>query len=122
MAGYTVYNHMLLPTFFESPEANYHHLKKHVQVWGVACERQVEDSLLSYSNNMTRAPHECGLAQFCDTQTAIGRNALLRVAKDGPIRQVHPIKIEGHFRERRYTSAQPCSVFCAHPLARRVLH
>ncbi len=42
VGGYTIYNHMLLPTFFESPEADYHHLKKHVQVWDVACERQVE--------------------------------------------------------------------------------
>ena len=40
--AYTVYNHMLLPTVFESVEADYHHLKKHVQVWDVACERQVE--------------------------------------------------------------------------------
>jgi len=40
--GYTVYNHMLLPTVFESVEKDYHHLKKHVQVWDVACERQVE--------------------------------------------------------------------------------
>ncbi len=40
--GYTVYNHMLLPTVFESVEADYHHLKRHVQVWDVACERQVE--------------------------------------------------------------------------------
>ena len=40
--GYTVYNHMLLPTVFDSVEADYHHLKKHVQVWDVACERQVE--------------------------------------------------------------------------------
>lgn len=40
--AYTVYNHMLLPTVFESPEADYHHLKKHVQVWDVSCERQVE--------------------------------------------------------------------------------
>ena len=42
VGAYTVYNHMLLPTFFESLEADYHHLKKHVQVWDVACERQVE--------------------------------------------------------------------------------
>jgi len=42
VGGYTVYNHMLLPTYFESPEADYHHLKKHVQVWDVSCERQVE--------------------------------------------------------------------------------
>lgn len=40
--GYTVYNHMLLPTVFESVEADYHHLKRAVQVWDVACERQVE--------------------------------------------------------------------------------
>jgi len=40
--GYTVYNHMLLPTVFDSVEADYHHLKRHVQVWDVACERQVE--------------------------------------------------------------------------------
>ena len=40
--GYTVYNRMLLPTVFESVEADYHHLKEHVQVWDVACERQVE--------------------------------------------------------------------------------
>lgn len=40
--AYTVYNHMLLPTMFESLEADYHHLKEHVQVWDVAAERQVE--------------------------------------------------------------------------------
>jgi dimethylsulfoniopropionate demethylase len=39
--GYTVYNHMLLPTFFESVVDDYHHLKKYVQVWDVAVERQV---------------------------------------------------------------------------------
>lgn len=42
--GYTVYNHMLLPTFFESATADYHHLKRHVQLWDVSCERQVEIS------------------------------------------------------------------------------
>lgn len=40
--GYTVYNHMLLPTVFESLEADYRHLKEHVQVWDVSCERQIE--------------------------------------------------------------------------------
>ncbi len=40
--GYTVYNHMLLPTVFRSVQEDYHHLKKAVQVWDVACERQVE--------------------------------------------------------------------------------
>ena len=40
--AYTVYNRMLLPTVFESVEADYRHLKDHVQVWDVAVERQVE--------------------------------------------------------------------------------
>jgi dimethylsulfoniopropionate demethylase len=40
--AYTVYNRMLLPTVFESVEADYRHLKSHVQVWDVSCERQVE--------------------------------------------------------------------------------
>ena len=43
-AAYTVYNHMLLPAAFGSLEDSYHHLKKHVQVWDVAAERQVEIS------------------------------------------------------------------------------
>ncbi|MCY4306367.1 MAG: dimethylsulfoniopropionate demethylase [Aestuariivita sp.] len=40
--AFTVYNRMLLPTFFESIEADYHHLKSHVQLWDVSCQRQVE--------------------------------------------------------------------------------
>jgi dimethylsulfoniopropionate demethylase len=40
--AYTVYNRMLLPTVFESPQYDYRHLKDHVQVWDVAVERQVE--------------------------------------------------------------------------------
>jgi dimethylsulfoniopropionate demethylase len=49
---------------------------------------------------MTRknTPYECGLGRFCDTQTAIGcvgRDALLRVATEGPIRQIRSLSIEG---------------------------
>jgi len=40
--AYTVYNHMLLPTVFDSIKADYWHLCEHVQVWDVSCERQVE--------------------------------------------------------------------------------
>jgi dimethylsulfoniopropionate demethylase len=40
--AYTVYNHMLLPTVCRSVEEDYWHLKEHVQIWDVACERQVE--------------------------------------------------------------------------------
>jgi dimethylsulfoniopropionate demethylase len=39
--AYTVYNHMLLPTIFESVEDDYWHLCEHVQVWDVSCERQI---------------------------------------------------------------------------------
>ncbi len=40
--AYTVYNHMLLPTAFENPQFDCRHLKTHVQVWDVSCERQVQ--------------------------------------------------------------------------------
>ncbi len=61
---------------------------------------RIEGGLLSYGNDMTdeNTPHECGLGRFCNTQTAIGcvgRDALLRVAKDGPVQQVRAIEIHG---------------------------
>jgi dimethylsulfoniopropionate demethylase len=40
--AYTVYNSMLLPTVFRSIEEDYWHLRRHVQLWDVSCERQVE--------------------------------------------------------------------------------
>ena len=40
--AYTIYNHMLLPVTYESLEADYLHLLERVQLWDVACERQVE--------------------------------------------------------------------------------
>jgi len=42
VTAYTVYNHMLLPAAFGSVEDSCNHLKKNVQVWDVAAERQVE--------------------------------------------------------------------------------
>ena len=42
VTAYTTYNHMLLPAAFGSLEDSYHHLKKAVQIWDVAGERQVE--------------------------------------------------------------------------------
>jgi dimethylsulfoniopropionate demethylase len=61
---------------------------------------RIEGGLLSYGNDMTRnnTPHEAGLGKFCSTQTAIGcvgRDALLRVAKEGPTQQIRPISIDG---------------------------
>ena len=42
VTSYTSSNHMLLPTVFESLEADYEHLVKYVQLWDVSCQRQVE--------------------------------------------------------------------------------
>jgi len=61
---------------------------------------RIEAGLLSYGNDMTddNTPHECGLGRFCDTQTAIGcigRDALLRVTKEGPVQQIRAIAIDG---------------------------
>ncbi|MEO1459609.1 MAG: dimethylsulfoniopropionate demethylase, partial [Pseudomonadota bacterium] len=61
---------------------------------------RIEGRLLSYGNDMTRenTPHECGLGRFCDTHVAIGcvgRDALLRVASEGPIRQIRSLSLDG---------------------------
>lgn len=40
--GATVYNHTVLPSVFLSLEEDYHHLKNHVQLWDVACQRALE--------------------------------------------------------------------------------
>ncbi|MGG7645844.1 dimethylsulfoniopropionate demethylase [Rhodovulum sp. YNF3179] len=61
---------------------------------------RIEGGLLSYGNDMTRenTPHECGLGRFCNTHSAIGcigRDALLRVAQEGPVRQIRSMAIEG---------------------------
>lgn len=52
--AYTVYNHTLLATVFASLEEDYHHLCKHVQIWDVSCERQVE----------LKGPHAARLMQW----------------------------------------------------------
>ena len=61
---------------------------------------RIEGGLLSYGNDMTRenTPHECGLGRFCNTMTAIGcvgRDALLRVSQEGPVRQIRALEIDG---------------------------
>lgn len=61
---------------------------------------RIEGGLLSYGNDMTddNTPHECGLGRFCNTESAIGcvgRDALLRVACEGPVKQIRPIEIHG---------------------------
>ncbi|MEM7213770.1 MAG: dimethylsulfoniopropionate demethylase, partial [Pseudomonadota bacterium] len=41
--GFSVVNHMLLPKAFQpTVEDDYWHLREHVQIWDVSCQRQVE--------------------------------------------------------------------------------
>ena len=41
--GFSVVNHMLLPkAYAPSVEEDYWHLRSHVQIWDVSCQRQVE--------------------------------------------------------------------------------
>ena len=41
--GFSVVNHMLLPkAFSRSVEEDYWHLREHVQIWDVSCQRQVQ--------------------------------------------------------------------------------
>lgn len=43
VSGFSVVNHMLLPKAYgRSVEDDYWHLREHVQIWDVACQRQVQ--------------------------------------------------------------------------------
>ena len=65
--GYTVYNHMLFPTCFDDFEAEYHHLLKHVTLWDVSVERQVEitgPDAFAFTNMLTpRDLSKCAVGQ-----------------------------------------------------------
>ena len=90
--GYTVYNHMLLPTIFESNEADYWSLCQDVQVWDVSCERQIEVSgpdserliQLMTPRDISKAVIGQGLyAPLCDeTGALINDPVLIKFAPD----------------------------------------
>ena len=90
--AYTVYNHMLLPTQIRGVEADYHHLRSAVQVWDVACERQVEvvgpdaarlAQLLTVRDLSSFAVGRCGYAPVLDDEgRLINDPVVLRVADD----------------------------------------
>ena len=42
--AHIIYNNMFIATQFDTPEADYFHLKQAVQLWDVGCERQIEIS------------------------------------------------------------------------------
>ncbi len=90
--AYTVYNHMLLPTQIRGVEADYHHLRAAVQVWDVACERQVElygpdaaklAQLLTVRDLSGFVDGRCGYAPVVDHDGhLINDPVVLRVAHD----------------------------------------
>ena len=90
--GYTVYNHMLLPTLFDSNEADYWSLCQDVQVWDVSCERQIEvcghDSerliQMMTPRDISRAVIGQGLyAPLCDEHGAVINDpVLIKFAND----------------------------------------
>ena len=90
--SYTTYNHMLLPTQFRGVEDDYHHLRSSVQVWDVACERQVElhgpdaarlAQLLTVRDLSGFADGRCGYAPVVDHEgLLINDPVVLRVAHD----------------------------------------
>ena len=92
VTAYTVYNHMLLPAAFGSIEDSYHHLKKDVQVWDVAAERQVEISgkdsaklvQLMTCRDLTKS--KIGRCYYCpvidDNGNLINDPVILKLAED----------------------------------------
>ena len=92
LTAYTVYNHMLLPAAFEGTEKEYLHLKRHVQVWDVAAERQVQivgkDSAkliqLMTCRNISKAKiGRCYYAPLIDEQgKMINVPIILKIAED----------------------------------------
>ncbi|WP_350333519.1 dimethylsulfoniopropionate demethylase [Coralliovum pocilloporae] len=90
--GYTVYNHMLLATVFRSVEEDYEHLKKHVQIWDVSCERQVEITgpdayrlvQMMTCRDLSKAVHgQCFYAPLVDESGAmINDPIILKLADD----------------------------------------
>ena len=92
VTAYTVYNHMLLPAAFGSIEDSYHHLKKEVQVWDVAAERQVEISgkdsakLVQLMTCRDLSKSKIGRCYYCpiidDNGNLINDPVILKLAED----------------------------------------
>jgi dimethylsulfoniopropionate demethylase len=90
--AYTVYNHMLLASYFESYEADYRHLKDHVQIWDVAVERQVSIKgpdalklmrLISPRDMDKMAPDQCYYMPVCDQNGGMLNDPVaIKIAQD----------------------------------------
>ena len=92
VTGYTVYNHMLLATVFESLQEDYKHLKENVQIWDVSVERQVQLlgpdahklACMISARDLTNAKvGRCYYAPICDQNGAIINDPIaLRLAEN----------------------------------------
>ncbi len=90
--SFTVYNHMLLASWFRGLEEDYWHLCQHVQVWDVSCERQVQiKGPDAYHLVQWMTPRDLSMAKddqcfyvpLCDEQgTMINDPIAIRVAED----------------------------------------
>ena len=90
--AFSLYNKMTLPLVFEDRVSDYEHLRDHVQIWDVACERQVEvsgpDALrlveLITPRDISRCEiGQCMYAPLCDEYGGIINDpVILRLADD----------------------------------------
>ena len=91
--GFSVVNHMLLPKAFQtSTEEDYWHLREHVQLWDVSCQRQVQiegpdaAALVQWMTprNITEAQiGDCLYVPITDPQAGlINDPVLLKLAED----------------------------------------
>jgi len=89
---FTIYNKMTLPMVYRSVEEDCEHLKHHVQIWDVACERQVEIvgpdalqlvELITPRDIAKCAVGQCVYAPLCDENGGIVNDPIiLRLAAD----------------------------------------
>lgn len=89
---FSLYNKMTLPMVYESYEKSYEHLCEHVQLWDVACQRQVEivgpdalrlTELITPRDVSKCAVGQCLYAPLCDEYGGIINDPIiLRLAED----------------------------------------
>ena len=82
----SVYNHVVLPTAYESLEDDYWHLREHVQIWDVACQVQVQikgrDALklvefLTPRDLSAIVPGQCVYAPLLDERAGIVNDPII---------------------------------------------
>ena len=89
---FSIYNKMTLPLVYKSIEEDCAHLREHVQIWDVACERQVEivgpdalrlTELITPRDVSKCAVGQCVYAPLCDENGGMVNDpVILRLAED----------------------------------------